>query len=603
MSRRQETAGSAHKGSGGAQRDDEELAALIEELCAEAVSGISHNKIEEGARPWLAKADLDLDNPKHMARFMEALVFSGYLAVFTPSLTGAAPIVRFIRDRRSGADSDTALALDALARADFRLLRIDSVCAPDRCRATDLANGEEVTLREEIPEEAVGCDVALWLTTTPKGEIVALGVIAPLDGAALAEVMKFVRPGQGLRNPHRCAAALYRHVVRHDTLRIEGLNVFSEEMSDFPDEDEEEWDELQKLAVAVTAQEIAEACGESITGEILQAARAMTNVVNLTEALSRSVVYRAGGKGNFAEAFSWIGFVMLETLDRRHASGFGGATQSIEAIAGVIERAIAEGEAPEGVAPLFQELRVKLMATQRGKTKGRPQDDELARVLQRIQALRAKTVAQGCTEQEALASAQKVAELLDRYGLSLDEIEMRERPCEGIGVDTGRKRTSPIDDCAPAIADFYDCRMWFEKTASGSLRFVFFGLPEDVAAAHYLYDLIVVAFKTETDAFKKRSKADISGRNSSRSFQIGFGHGICLKLNALKAERDKATRKADGRALAVVKSSVVEDEMEKLGLSFLAKERNRSRKVLVDDYRAGVAAGEKFEPHLGVEAE
>ena len=41
------------------------------------------------------------------------------------------------------------------------------------------------------------------------------------------------------------------------------------------------------------------------------------------------------------------------------------------------------------------------------------------RLRQRIQALRAKTVANGCTEGEALAAAAKVAELLDRYDLSL----------------------------------------------------------------------------------------------------------------------------------------------------------------------------------------
>jgi len=37
----------------------------------------------------------------------------------------------------------------------------------------------------------------------------------------------------------------------------------------------------------------------------------------------------------------------------------------------------------------------------------------------RIQGLRAKTTDHGCTEAEALLAAAKVAELLDRYDLSL----------------------------------------------------------------------------------------------------------------------------------------------------------------------------------------
>ena len=49
----------------------------------------------------------------------------------------------------------------------------------------------------------------------------------------------------------------------------------------------------------------------------------------------------------------------------------------------------------------------------------------------RIQALRAKTIDNGCTEDEALAAAAKVAELLDRHDLSLTDIEIRETPCAG----------------------------------------------------------------------------------------------------------------------------------------------------------------------------
>jgi len=48
----------------------------------------------------------------------------------------------------------------------------------------------------------------------------------------------------------------------------------------------------------------------------------------------------------------------------------------------------------------------------------------------RIQALRAKTIDNGCTEDEALSAVAKVAELLDRYDLSLTDVEIREAPCE-----------------------------------------------------------------------------------------------------------------------------------------------------------------------------
>jgi hypothetical protein len=46
----------------------------------------------------------------------------------------------------------------------------------------------------------------------------------------------------------------------------------------------------------------------------------------------------------------------------------------------------------------------------------------------RIQALRAKTIDNGCTEDEALSAAAKVAELLDRYDLSLSDVDIRTAP-------------------------------------------------------------------------------------------------------------------------------------------------------------------------------
>ena len=95
---------------------------------------------------------------------------------------------------------------------------------------------------------------------------------------------------------------------------------------------------------------------------------------------------------------------------------------------------------------------------------------ELDRLVQRIRALRAKTVEHGCTEQEALAAAGKVAELLDRYGLSLSEFDLRRQSCEGIGVETDRKRRGPIDDCMATIAAFFDCGKAKRATWRGCRR-------------------------------------------------------------------------------------------------------------------------------------
>src|SRR5260370_40694830 len=94
----------------------------------------------------------------------------------------------------------------------------------------------------------------------------------------------------------------------------------------------------------------------------------------------------------------------------------------------------------------------------------------------RIQGLRSKTTANGCTEAEALLAAAKVAELLDRYDLSLTDVEIRNAQCEQRDYETRRKKRIPLDDCIGDIASFCDCRVWREKIQLDNARCVFFGL-------------------------------------------------------------------------------------------------------------------------------
>lgn len=204
--------------------DDASIAALVEEMCVDALAGLPPAKIEEILRPWLAKAaPLDPNDPSAASFLIEALTLAGCLALFTPTLMGAAPIERYAKQRRAG---------------EQRLL------------AQDLASGATVSLLDDTaPESAMLVDVATWLAPLPGGDFVAVGPLLPLDETALAEARSFIRPGKGLVNPRRCAAAVYRHVVRHGGLRVEGLNGFSEPPTE-AEASVEEWDALDALAAA-----------------------------------------------------------------------------------------------------------------------------------------------------------------------------------------------------------------------------------------------------------------------------------------------------------------------------------------------------------------
>ncbi|MDB5594413.1 MAG: hypothetical protein JWM36_1374 [Hyphomicrobiales bacterium] len=218
---------------------------------------------------------------------------------------------------------------------------------------------------------------------------------------------------------------------------------------------------------------------------------------------------------------------------------------------------------------------------------------ELDKLKGRIQGLRAKTIDNGCTEAEALLAAAKVAELLDRYDLSLTDVEIREAPCEQRAYETRRKKRIPLDDCIGAIANFCDCRVWREKNAEGEARYVFFGLRSDVEVAHYLTEVVDAAVRSELGRFKT-SAAYQRFRHQDRhvanaSFTLGMVASIADKLTAMKAGRDQANNRT-GRGLVVLKAAVVDAELQKLNLK-LRTARRPSRMVSPTAYEAGEAAG------------
>src|SRR5580704_15224177 len=194
----------------------------------------------------------------------------------------------------------------------------------------------------------------------------------------------------------------------------------------------------------------------------------------------------------------------------------------------------------------------------------------LDRLKMRIQGLRSKTTDNGCTEAEALLAASKVAELLDRYDLSLTDVDIRDALCERREYETYRKKRIPLDGCVGAVADFCDCRVWREKNATGEFRYVFFGLRTDVAVAHYLIDLIDIAVRTELGRYKTSREYLRFWHNerhmANASFALGMVSSIATKLAAMKTERDAANR-STGRDLVVVKAAIVDEELAKLDLN------------------------------------
>jgi hypothetical protein len=236
------------------------------------------------------------------------------------------------------------------------------------------------------------------------------------------------------------------------------------------------------------------------------------------------------------------------------------------------------------------------------------QTDELARVKARIKALTDKTVANGCTEAEAMSAAEMVGRLLERYALSMDEIEVREARCVQAEVPMGGRQRRPIDACVPAIARFCDCKVWltrgarfrpddddFDWTQPGS-RYVFFGFETDTALATYLFVVIDRAITTEAAGFKAANPAlrAVRLRRASASFQHGVAARVAARLDTMHRAREASVRaqRSSGTALILARHRVVEDAFREANVRLVSMAAIGRRRI-ASAFRDGWQAGER----------
>ncbi len=572
----------------------------LAELAEEARQCTPLAKADAITRKWIAATDLDgASEFRMMCATVDATTMACELLMAQPSANGSTSFDRLAqRPTRRTAQQATALA--ALRASRFALLTITGDLPGGETEARDHFTGQAVRLAcDNVPPGLAGTSVFGRLASLGDGLSVIVGVPTPLDTAALAVATGHVAARlSGAGAGARWADAIYTHVVRHGTLDIPGVNrprdmdAFHNDEADEGDLGKAEGDELVILARAWAA-----LGGKPPGADLLQRSRQLCDPNAIASAVIGMVTMPAHGQAALAAGFERLALVQVETVLRREQMNSG--TVTLDCIANHLDGLVTQIGLPSQVREAFRDLRQRVT----GKAaQGSMEDAELSRLLQRIRGLRAKTVDQGCTEQEALAAAEKVAELLDRYGLSLGELDFRAQPCDGAGVQTTRKRMAPLDHCVPAIAAFFDCRVWAEHPGGGPMNYVFFGLRADVAAAQYLYELVDRAFETETNLFRAGPVYEsMTGerRGATTSFQTGLAAGICDKLQTIRAAR--AQRQSSGRDLVVMKAAIVDEEIAKLGLLLHVKTvGSASKRVLEDAFVAGQEAAERFDYTPGI---
>jgi Protein of unknown function (DUF2786) len=218
-------------------------------------------------------------------------------------------------------------------------------------------------------------------------------------------------------------------------------------------------------------------------------------------------------------------------------------------------------------------------------------------LVQKLQALQNMTVANGCTESEALVAADKAAELLERYGLSMQELKAAAPNllCDQNTMNCGRPRfTHEVQFLAPVIAQFTKTKTWLSRTST-EVQMTFFGLKADVHIASYLFNVFRSAMETEWTLFWccHGVEQNVNRRTARRSFMLGMTKRLQARLFALVEEANARPVLSQSREIVVLKEEIVEKALRDLNLRFKTTPKSKSTAFDVDAFVAGEVAGNK----------
>lgn len=208
------------------------------------------------------------------------------------------------------------------------------------------------------------------------------------------------------------------------------------------------------------------------------------------------------------------------------------------------------------------------------------------KLLERVKAILAKTMANGCTEAEAMAALAKARELMATY-------EIDEKELQDLTEKAQIHKTAPGDpydikrNLCVNVGKFTSCKAFRDREEVIN----FAGKPGDIIFATWLLDMLQRFIMRELRQYQKKliTEKGIGHSNNltSASFVAGCAHRINEKLKEL-APLDWAKTQ--------------ELIVSELGMQ-LTKSRGRSRNISEKDAKAGYEVGEhaRFDKPVGAD--
>lgn len=220
---------------------------------------------------------------------------------------------------------------------------------------------------------------------------------------------------------------------------------------------------------------------------------------------------------------------------------------------------------------------------------------ERERIAARIRALRAKTVENGCTEAEAMAAAEKLAQLLADYNMTMDEADLRASPIGDHVHDAAGTVGLKLWKPASAIAKLTNTRYWTGGRAAPT-RITFVGLTHEVEIAAYLLAICERAMRTESAAIMHAVRRLPHIKQAARVMPFLDGMADRLAARILAMIPPQPT----GRGLVVLRNALITEELARRGVEI---EMGSARRPMNwGAYRDGQRAGDGVALNPGVAA-
>ena len=214
-------------------------------------------------------------------------------------------------------------------------------------------------------------------------------------------------------------------------------------------------------------------------------------------------------------------------------------------------------------------------------------------VLNKIRALLAKTMENGCSEAEAMAALGKAQAMRDAYAVTEAELNLtKEEKAILRREPPGTKDPHRIKwFLSGAVSKFCSCRGWRQRRDEGG-GLVFCGLPADAQFATWLLDTLAAFVQGELVNFLMEDEpSNEEHREAIRGFVLGCCERISDRLSEL-CQQSTTLATSNAKALVVIKDAAVQAKIDELGIHL----RSNSGCCGTWDhssYQAGKAAGDR----------